>query len=227
MLTQSDEGALAIQLCDNDKKDWASFKSKLISILGHSTDYYKSMFRNFKRTDNMRLGLALSTLTQYFRRGWGITNRELSPIESEMIKEKFISSLQSPLRVMLKAESNKLSLENILDRSAELEVCFSQENPESGAVNSIENPNNCNEILSSLKRSHERMVELIESFKPMSKESPTPRKSNPEIFRKLNGLCSFYVKGIDCPKTTCRYKHEGQVTDEQREVVKDLNRYRQ
>ena len=220
-LTQSDVGDLAISLCDDDKKDWVTFKSKLIAILGHSSDYYKNVFNTFKRND-MRLGLALSTLTQYFRRGWGINDRDLTLIEKEMIKDKFITSLESPLRVMLKAESNSLTLENILRRSSELEVCFSQDNKQSSVVNSVDEPQNCSEILSSLQKSHEKMVELLQNHKPRERQA---KKHNPEIFRKLNGLCSFYVKGIDCPKTSCRYKHDGPVTDEQRLIVKDLNRF--
>ena len=120
---------------------------------------------------------------------------------------------------MLKAEANKLTLRTILSRSSELEICFASDKNQSQLVNSIESPQNCNEILDALKASHSQMVEMMKSYK----DDKTKRKRpNPEVFKKLNGLCSFYVKGIDCPKSSCRYRHSGDVTEEQKEVVKNL-----
>ena len=199
-LNQTDEGALAVNiLTDTDKSSWSVFKGKLIQVLGHSRDYYKNQFKQFKR-NSMRLGLALSTLTQYFKRGWGIVDRELTPIEEDMIKDRFINSLDMPLRVMLKAEANKLTLRTILSRSSELEICFSSDQNQSQVVNSIESPQNCGEILDALKASHTQMMDMMKSFSGLYKDDKSKRKRpNPEIFKKLNGLCSFYVKGVDCP----------------------------
>ena len=217
-LNQTDEGALAVNiLTEDDKCSWNVFKEKLIQILGHNPDHYKNQFKTFKR-NSMRLGLALSTLTQYFKRGWGISGRELSPIEEDMIKDRFISSLDMPLRVMLKAEANKLTLRTILSRSSELEICFASDKSHS-LVNSIESPQNCNEILDALKTSHMQMMEMMKSYK---EDKSKRKRPNPEVFKKLNGLCSFYVKGNDCPKSSCRYRHSGEITEEQKEIVKNL-----
>ena len=225
-LNQSDEGALAVNIVSEaDKQSWNSFKAKIISILGHSPDFYKSKFKVFKR-DDMKLGLALSTLTQYFMRGWGISDRSLYPLEQEIIMERFIESCDKPLSVMLKAEKTKLTLDTVLSRASELEMCFAVE-----AVNSIENPQSTNEIIDALKKSHQDFMDLQQEFreeisalKQKFTNNGQKRKPNPEVFKKLGGLCSFYVKNIDCPRTNCRYRHSGPISLEQQEVVKNLSR---
>ena len=223
-LNQSDEGALAVNIVNQaDKQSWSCFKRKIIEILGHSPDYYKSKFKIFKRND-MKLGLALSTLTQYFMRGWGISDRSLLPLEQEIIMERFIESLDKPLSVMLKAEKTKLSLESVLARANELEMCFAAEQ-----VNSVENPQSTNDIIDALKKSHQDFMELqkefreeISTLKQTFKNSGQKRKPNPEVFKKLGGLCSFYAKNLDCPRTNCKYRHSGPISLEQQEVVKNL-----
>ena len=207
---------------DTDRRSWSSFKAKIISILGHTPDYYKSKFKVFKRAD-MKLGLALSTLTQYFMRGWGIVDRSLYPLEKEIIMDRFIESCDKPLSVMLKAEKTKLTLENILCRASELEMCFAAD-----TVNSIQSPNNTNEIIDSLKKSHQDFMDLQKELREeMSKlasidRKSRPRRSNPEVFKKLQGLCSYYAKNLDCPRRQCKYRHSGPISPEQQEVVKNL-----
>ena len=225
-LNQSDQGSLAVNIVsDADKQSWSKFKAKIISILGHSPDYYKSQFKTFKRND-MKLGLALSTLTQYFMRGWGISDRQLYPIEKEIILERFIESCNKPLSTMLKAEKTKLTLETVLSRASELEMCFAAE-----TVNSIENPQSIPEIIDVLKQNHKDFMELQKEFreelsamKQKLTNNTQKRKPNPEVFKKLSGLCSYYVKNVECPRSNCKYRHSGPISPEQLEVVKNFRK---
>ena len=220
-LNQSDEGALAVNIVSAaDMQSWSTFKAKIIQILGHTADFYKSKFKSFQRLD-MKLGLALSTLTQYFMRGWGISDRSLYPIEQEIIMERFIESCDKPLSVMLKAEKTKLTLETVLSRASELEMCFAAE-----TVNSIDNPQSTNEIIDALKKSHQDFMDLQKEFRQelskLSSRDRPKRRPNPEVFRKLGGLCSYYVKNLDCPRSDCKYRHSGPVSQEQQDCVKNL-----
>ena len=218
-LNQTDEGALAVNiLSEYDQSTWDLFKTKLISVLGHSPEYYKAQFQSFQR-GTMRLGLALSTLTESFKRGWAI-RRALTTIESDMVKERFINSLDGPLKVMLKAETSKLSLDNILSRASELENCFTSD--QLSVTNSIseKSPSSTPDILTILSQNHKEMMQLqnkfLEAFSGMKNNSRNPKSRN---YKALNGLCSSYVKGKDCTKGNCRYRHEGPISESQKKLV--------
>ena len=221
-LNQTDEGALAVNiLSDYDQSTWDLFKAKLISVLGHSPDYYKAQFQSFQR-GSMRLGLALSTLTESFKRGW-VIRRALTTIESDMVKERFINSLEGPLRVMLKAEAPKLSLDTILSRASELENCFATD--QLSVTNSIsdKSPSSTPDILSILSQNHKEMMQLqnqfLKAFSGMKSDSRKPRGT---MLKPLNGLCSFYAKGSECKRENCRYRHEGPVSESQKDLVKNF-----
>ena len=224
-LNQSDEGALAVNIVnEEDKRSWNTFKAKLIQILGHSPDYYKLRFRDFKRNGE-KLGLVLGMLRKCFVRGWGIEDRPLYDLEKTIIIDRFIESCDKPLSMMLKAERAKLNLDTVLSRACELEaVCCAAD-----TINSVENstPQSTNQIIDALKKSHQDFMDLQKEFKQelqkLSSRDRPKRRQNPEVFKKLGGLCSFYVKNIDCPRTNCKYRHSGPVSVEQQEVVKNLS----
>ena len=226
-LNQTDEGALAVNiLSEHDQSTWDLFKAKLISVLGHSPDYYKAQFQSFQR-GSMRLGLALSTLTESFKRGWAI-RRALTTIESDMVKERFINSLEGPLRVMLKAEATKLSLDTILSRASELENCFANDQP--SVTNSIseKSPSSTPDILTILSQNHKEMMQLqnqfLKAFSEIKNDSRKSKSSTQNIskLKPLNDLCSFYAKGSECKRENCRYRHEGPISESQKELVKNF-----
>ena len=235
-INQTDEGSLAHGLIsDSDYENWDAFKTKLSKILGHGKKYYRHKFETFQR-GSMRLGLALSTLTQSFRRGWGITDT-LTENEEEMIKAQFVRSLSGSLKLLLKAEVSKLTLDTILDRAIELEACFDEDATES--VNAIpkapEVPDKLTNILESLQSQHKSMMDMQRkcteaisrldlSGKQNSNNNQSKGSSSKRSgfdYKKLQGLCIYYTQGKKCHNRFCRYKHDGPISQEQRDLFKN------
>ena len=218
-LNQDLDGATAVELLtQDDYENWSKYKRKLITILDHNPDYYRNKFNSFQRGDS-KLGLALSNLINYFRKGWQI-NRALTAIESEMVKIRFIESMRNPMKMMLHAEQKRLNLENILERALELESAFSTDsNQEPVNVVTQPKPENLIDIFAMMQQQHQEIVQLLSSnarsgFSAQNRN----RNRDPSKFRILGGLCSFYVNGLDCPRRSCKFRHEGPVTQEQRDV---------
>ena len=234
-LNQHDEGAMAIDLvADEIFYTWSNFKAKIIKILGHSKEYYRQKFYGFKRNDE-KLGLALSKLSQSFRRGWEI-NREFSIIEKDMIKSQFINSLDGNLKIMLKAEEHKLTLETILERATQLETCFEPSHKVSAISNTGKTPEKINDILEQLAKQHQEMLKMqkdhANAINKLSAQNshPNPKfnsqksnsnksKRDPEVYKVLQGLCANFVKGQECRRKNCMYKHDGVITAEQLKAV--------
>ena len=237
-LNQCDEGAMAHELCDmQELSEWHLLKLKLIKILGHSPEYYRQQFTSYKRKSGEKLGLTLSKLTQFFKRGWEIS-RLLTMIESDMVKSRFIDSLEGNIQVMLKTEEHRLTLDTILERAIQLETCF---NGPSATISAIrpkpEVPDKMTEILSALQNDHREMLKIqkkctedlktcmngISQIKTGSnsktESKPSRRRNDPAVYKVLNGLCAFFVKGKTCRREDCKYKHDGEITEEQRKAV--------
>ena len=122
-LNQSEDGLLIQDsLLPAEEKDWDLFKTKLLSILGRAPDYYRDHYRSFRR-GTYKPGLALSRLTQSYKRGF-LNGNELTEADKRHIMLQFIESLDNPLRGLVKAEESRLSFSTIADRTAELERCF-------------------------------------------------------------------------------------------------------
>ena len=227
-LNTTDEGALAYSLLtDCDSNDWEKFKSRVSKILGHGPEYYQHKFNTFQR-GTIRLGLALSQLTQAFRKGWRVTG-EFTTREEDMIKTQFIRSLSGSLKLLLKSEANKHNLESILDRAIELEACFEEEKPPADAINAVpEVPDKLTDILSNLQSQHRDMLKMQqETRKALSNLSLKNTQDEPKKFtkksgkfRKLFGMCKHYVLNNPCPNSNCKYKHYGDVTEEKRAIFK-------
>ena len=218
-LNQDSDGATAVELLSQvDYESWSKYKRKLMTILDHNPDHYRAKFNSFER-GHLKLGLALSTLISYFRKGWQI-NRALTAIESEMVKIRFIESLKNPMKMMLHAEQKRLDLENILERALELESAFSNEtNQESINFVSQPKPDKLVDIFSMMQQQHQELVQLLSSNNKSNFSGQHRTKNrDPSKFRILGGLCSFYVNGQDCPRRFCKFRHEGPVTQEQKDL---------
>ena len=154
-----------------------------------------------------------------------------------MIKTQFIRSLNNPLKLLLKAEENKLSLETILDRAIQLESCFDDEVTESvNVVNSPEVPDKLTDILKSLQLQHKEMMEMQKQHSNALSKLHSTNFSRPNFdtrlngqinnhrngsnrtYSILNGLCSYYVRNQPCANRFCRYRHFGPITQEQRKL---------
>ena len=244
-LDQTDEGSVAKEtLNDMDLTYWSQFKTKLTKLLGHSPEYYRNYFSNFKRNE-MRLGLALSCLTQAFKRGWGINDRPLNELEKKMIITTFINSLDGPLKVMLKSEERNLTFDSITERALELDSCLGKSEQLNAltldpfavqpvAINAVQPASTqMADILKLLTTQHNDMMNIMKSFtmQNQSNENYHQRNSNyrgsnrkrpgltPEQRSALNGMCSHYVKGRSCTRANCAYKHNGVITEEARNAL--------
>jgi len=186
-LNSSEDGLLLQDsLTPTEETDWTLFKSKLLSILGNPPDYYRDYYRSFRR-GTQKLGLAMSRLTQAYKRGFLFSGDALSDHDKRHIKLQFISSLDNPLRGLVKAEEKNLTFSTIADRAAELERCFGNgfgpENaaalmfPE-GRVNAV-NVSNDQRMQETLQR------EMFDLVKTLTQQS---RAQHTEMMKLMSGL---------------------------------------
>ena len=123
-LNSSDDGLLLQDsLLPAEENDWELFKQKLLSILGNPPDYYRDFYRSFRR-GSQKVGIAMSRLTQAYKRGFLNPGAQLTESDQAHIMHQFINSLDNPLRGLLKAEEKKLKFSTIAERAGELERCF-------------------------------------------------------------------------------------------------------
>ena len=242
-LNQSEDGLL-IQDCllPAEEMDWDLFKNKLLSILGRSPDYYRDFYRSFRR-GTQKLGLAMSRLTQAYKRGF-LQGQELSSHDKKHIMLQFIESLDNPLRGLVKAEEQRLDFGIIADRAAELERCFgSGFGHESAAalmfpgqkvqmVNAAAEQKISDsvqlkmlELLTTLttqsKNQHSEMMKMVNN--PTSSNYQNRSHGNPlvkELAPKLKGHCYYYVKNGSCRRgNSCTYKHPTVVPEDIKKIV--------
>lgn len=241
-LNTSDDGLLLQDsLTSAEESDWTLFKQKLLSILGNPPDYYRDVFRSYRR-GAQKLGLAMSQLTQAYKRGFLSGDQNLSENDKRHIMLQFIASLDNPLKGLVKAEEKSLTFEKIAERAAELERCFGAGfEPNSvasllypqgrvqlvNAVNEQKSTETVNlkmiELLDKLskqsEKQHAEIMKLV-ADRPSSynRENRGNRKPNrnglpEEMKKKLNGFCLQAVKYGNCRRTNCTYKHE-QIPDQ-------------
>ena len=252
-LNGSEDGLLLQDaLSPAEDADWELFKSKLQSILGNPPDYYRDYYRSFRR-GTQKLGLAMSRLTQAYKRGFLSSEQALSEHDKRHIMLQFISSLDNPLRGLVKAEEKKLTFSTIADRAAELERCFGQGfGPESAAAmmfpegrvqmvnaqNAAKTQNLVQtemfELIKTLtqqaRQQHAEMVNLIKNVQNSSSR-PTPpapkggsRKIPDEVFKILDGYCFNKIKYGKCRMDDrCRYKHTEPVPENIKKAVRDCH----
>ena len=167
-LLASEDGLLLQEaLTPAEETNWDLFKKKLLSILGNPPDYYRDYFRSFKR-GTQKLGLAMSRLTQAYRRGF-LDNGPLSDHDKRHILLQFIASLDNPLRGLVRAEEKSLKFETIAERASELERCFGQGfGPESTAAMMF--PEGRIQMINNVKQQNQqealqlKMMELLTSL---------------------------------------------------------------
>ena len=123
-LNQSEDSLfLQDSLLPSEESSWELFRNKLLAILGNQLDYYRDLYNAFRR-GSQKPGIAMSRLTQAYKRGYLNSNHALSEHDKNHIKIRFIDSLDNPLRGLVKAEERNLTFSTIADRAAELERCF-------------------------------------------------------------------------------------------------------
>ena len=240
-LNASEDGLLLQDaLLPAEEEDWDLFKNKLLSILGNPPDHYRDVYRSFRR-GNQKPGLAMSKLTQAYKRGFLGNGQVLSESDKQHILHQFINSLDNPLRGLVKAEEKRVTFATIADRVAELERCFgSGFAPESAAsmmfpearVQRVQAENDAqtqntvqlkmielmNSMMEQSKQQHTQIMKTINSANQnrsgMNRDNR--RKSNfSEIARKLDGHCFFWVKNGSCRSgNDCKYKHAPNVPRE-------------
>lgn len=245
-LNASEDGLLLQDaLLPAEEEDWDLFKNKLLSILGNPPDYYRDVYRSFRRGTE-KPGLAMSKLTQAYKRGFLTNGQNLTESDKAHIMHQFINSLANPLRGLVKAEEKRLTFSKIADRVAELERCFGPGfAPQSAAslmypearvqmvkAQKEEQTQNTvqlkmieliNSLMAQSKTQHAQMMKSIESSKSGPRQN-SDRDSKPRTSRRINssklrGHCIRWVRDGHCRfENNCKYKHETDVPKE----IKDL-----
>jgi len=71
-LLNESEGSHVIQSLEaEDLNDWSRFKTRLLSMLGKTNDFYKNQFRNYSRGSDS-FGMCLSKLISLYKQGYDI-----------------------------------------------------------------------------------------------------------------------------------------------------------
>ena len=241
-LNTSEDGLLLQDsLLPAESNDWDLFKAKMLSILGNPPDYYRDFYRSFRR-GSQKPGIAMSRLTQAYKRGFLTSGQELTKSDKDHIMHQFVNALDNPLRGLLKAEEKKLDFNTIADRAAELERCFgSGFAPDSAAtlmfpearVQMVESKN----AVEAGNTIQLKMIELMNNMMQQSKQQhaeamkqfqkqPTTTQYNSKptsnrrgvnlagIAQKLQGHCYYHVKYQNCKKQNCTFKHETTIPDD-------------
>ena len=194
----------------------------------------------------MRIGLALSCLTQAFKRGWNI-NRELTKLEEDMILSQFINSLDGPLKILLKSEIRKLDFGSVTERALELESCLGKDTQINALslgpqvveqINAVQ-PQSTQfaELISLFKQQHAELMKVITSVHvPERKDYNNRTNSNQrsgrtyhnrsnkkplsgELKALLGNTCLTYARGKTCNYNGCKFQHSGQISDELRRTL--------
>ena len=93
-LNSSEDGILLQDsLLPGEETDWDLFKNKLLSMLGNPPDYYRDLYRSFRR-GTQKLGLAMSRLVQAYKRGFLSNSQILSDGDKKQIMHQFIGDAQ-------------------------------------------------------------------------------------------------------------------------------------
>ena len=245
-LNASEDGLLLQDaLLPAEEGDWELFKNKLLSILGNPPDYYRDVYRSFRRGTE-KPGLAMSKLTQAYKRGFLTNGQLLSESDKSHIMHQFINSLDNPLRGLVKAEEKRLTFAKIADRVAELERCFgSGFAPQSAAslmfpearvqMVKAENEEKTQatvqlkmiELMNSMmEQSKQQHAQIMKSIKTPNENRSTSnrefrsRYNFKDLNKKLDGHCFYWIKFGSCrQQNTCRYKHVRDVPQEIKNVV--------
>ena len=229
-LNTSEDGLLLQDaLSPAEEKDWKLFKSKLLQLLGNPPDYYRDLFRSFRR-GAAKLGLAMSRLTQAYKRGFLTTDQNLSENDKMHIKLQFIASLDNPLKGLVKAEEKTLTFDNIAERAAELERCYGRDfhpegvaallYPESrvqmvNAVNEQKSQEALNtkmiELLTACitqgKEQHEQMLRMIKNSGEKHGNFKERKPLTSDQKAKLQGYCLRKIKTGKCWFKSCKFNH--------------------
>ena len=247
-LNASEDGLLLQDaLLPAEEEDWDLFKNRLLSILGNPPDYYRDVYRSFRR-GTQKPGLAMSKLTQAYKRGFLTSGQNLTDSDKQHIMHQFINSLDNPLRGLVKAEEKTLTFGKIADRVSELERCFgSGFMPQSAAslmfpearVQMVKAENDertqntvqlkmielMNSMIEQSKQQHAQMMKSINSGNSQNRSTGNRnfrQKVNfKELNQKLDGHCYYWVKNNSCRfKNNCKYKHASNVPAEIKNLVK-------
>ena len=240
-LDASDHGlVLKSSLSTEDLVNWSQFKSQIISVLGKDTLYYRERYDNFKR-ENQSPGLALARLTLYYRKMFENTGK-LSLTEDDMkhILQRFISSLDNPIRSRIRAEEHILTYRTIAKRVQQLErafLCdrnpfFQEKTPGINAV--IEEKDEISQLkqtMTELQAEIQSQFRLLKNvgesaqrargYRPVQR---TPKRRIPkELYDALEGNCIKHLTST-CSFTPCKYKHE-QISQVPRSVIAAAQQY--
>ena len=247
-LNASEDGLLLQDaLLPAEEEDWDLFKNRLLSILGNPPDYYRDVYRSFRR-GTQKPGLAMSKLTQAYKRGFLNNGQSLTDSDKQHIMHQFINSLDNPLRGLVKAEEKTLTFGKCADRVAELERCFgSGFAPQSAAslmfpearvqmvrAENAEQTQNTvqlkmielmNSMIEQSKNQHAEMMKNIHTAKTQNRSNQNRNNRSKfnlgEITKKLDGHCYFWLKNGDCrKKNNCTYKHSSDVPAHIKKLVK-------
>ena len=108
-------------LSQQEMSNWSLFKEKLISLLGRSRDHYIDQYRKFRREKGESCGMAFARLVFMYKMAFKARDLPLTESDETQIKSTFISSLEKPLKGIVKSEAHLLSFNQIARRTQELE----------------------------------------------------------------------------------------------------------
>lgn len=123
-LENSDQGLTVKQIVSSEERlDWNLFKTRLQSLLGKDSDSYRDDFDNWQNLSDPPT-LALAKLITIYKFSFDPPKRSLSKQDEQCIIRKYIKSFSQPVRGFLLAEIDQLNLNNLGNRTIQLQRAF-------------------------------------------------------------------------------------------------------
>ena len=211
ILMEESGTSLIEAITEEEKKDWESFKTKLIQVLGKDKEHFKYLYTSFQRGQETQQ-MAVTKLQAYFKKGYG--KLVLDAADESIICDRFIECQDPRLAELLRREKSLLNLQNIAQRAMELERSFyKREN-----IFAAECSNNAKE--SEIAQLCSQLKEIVASAKEPVKEKK--RKTRARIpTDKLQGHCIAFVRNGRCRfGEKCKYLHSETVPEEVEKIIK-------
>jgi hypothetical protein len=216
-LLNESEGSHVIQSLEaEDLNDWSRFKTRLLSMLGKTNDFYKNEFRNYSRGSDS-FGMCLSKLISLYKQGYDI--KYLGDNDKLLIIERFCESQNSKIRELLMREKSTLTIENIATRAGEIEAAI--------PIRELNFNISAEEKTDSVRELTFQVKQMLKMNSEAQKESKSRKTSSGDRKKidttKLQGHCLSYQKRKKCRyNKNCKYLHSDNAPKEVIDYVKSI-----
>ena len=216
-------------LTSDEMNVWSSFRTRLISLMGKSKQYYLTQFRTFKRKADESAGMCMARLLFVYKKAFKPVSSQLNDTDKEHLKSTFILALDKTLATLVSAEEHLHSYETIAERADQLERSYNLQglpinSVHLNAIHEAKPPvakHDSTDVSAALLTLTEQVTQLAKELRTLKSSSrKTDRRPArfPTYTPKLlpsdfQGYCIAYVlDGICNKERNCNFKHGDQMS---------------